>query len=246
MLSGLHCTAADGFSPTREDPPYRLRLRLGAAAEEHRWVARRALAALRIAWLALLILSLAQGLAYGQQIQIPFLWDFAANVRFLFSVPLPIIAEIGIDQRLRLLVTHFVKSGLVLEHELPRFDAVIQKVTQLQDHALAELLMLALAYIPPLAVQNHELLMASVSSWHSMPAVSGHALSDAGWSAHPFSVSSDYAGCGGCSFGDCCYRRSRGLASSSFPRIQIWPSGSASWRKRCCGSGPSCLPVAPW
>lgn len=96
-------------------------------------------------------------------------------------MPLPIIAEIGIDQRLRLLVTHFVKSGLVLEHELPRFDAVIQKVTQLQDHALAELLMLALAYIPSLAVQNHELLMASVSSWHSMPAVSGHTLSDAGW-----------------------------------------------------------------
>jgi len=98
MLCGLHCTAADGFSLTREDPPYRLRPRLGAAAEEHSWVARRALAALRITWLALLLLSLAQGLAYGQQIQIPFLWDFAANVRFLFSVPLLIIAEIGLNR----------------------------------------------------------------------------------------------------------------------------------------------------
>jgi hypothetical protein len=129
----------------------------------------------------LLILSLEQGLAFGTQVQIPFLRDFAANVRFLIALPLLITSEIGIDHRLRILVTHFVKSGLVLGRELPRFDAAIRKVTRLRDRALPELAVLALAYIPSLSVQNQEILMTSLSTWHFEPPASGQTLSHPGW-----------------------------------------------------------------
>jgi|SRR5580704_2614234 hypothetical protein len=68
------------------------------AVNEHRQVVRALLAVL-VTWLPLVILALLQGLAYSSQIKIPFFRDFAANVRFLIALPILILAESGIDQR---------------------------------------------------------------------------------------------------------------------------------------------------
>ena len=79
-----------------------------------------------VCWLPLLILSLAQGLAYDRGLQIPFVRDFAVNVRFLISLPILIMAEFGIDRRLRAIVIHFVDSGLVKVADLPSFEAALK------------------------------------------------------------------------------------------------------------------------
>lgn len=56
----LHSSVAENFSLVRGGPLYWLQVRLGALREERLWVARRALIAVLVCWLPLLILSLAQ------------------------------------------------------------------------------------------------------------------------------------------------------------------------------------------
>jgi hypothetical protein len=175
----LHSSVADNFSLTLGGPLYRLHLRLGAADEE-RTVVRALLTAL-LTWLPVLLLSAAQGLAYGKHLRIPFVQDFAANARFLIALPLLILSEVGIDHRLREAVKHFLKSGLVKEAELPSFEAVIERVTKLRDRVLPEIVMLIAAYLPSLSVHNPEILMRNISSWHLAQSPSGETLSYAGW-----------------------------------------------------------------
>ncbi len=175
----LHSEAAENFSLTRGGPFYRLQIRLGGAEQERTRVARRALAAALLTWLPLLVLSMAQGLAYGQHVRIPFLYDLAANVRFLVALPLLILCEVGIDQSLRTVVTHFLKSGLVKEPELPSFEEAIGRLTRLRDHVLPEMVILAAAFLPSLSIRSMEgLLLWGVSTWHSVP---GGMPSSAGW-----------------------------------------------------------------
>jgi hypothetical protein len=179
IASELHSSIADNFSLTRGGPLYRLHLRLGAAEEE--WTVVRALLAALLTWLPLLLLSAAQGLAYGKHLRIPFVQDFAVNARFLIALPLLIFSEVWIDHRLRDAVKHFLKSGLVKEAELPSFEAVIERVTKLRDRVLPEIVMLIAAYLPSLSVHNPEILMRNISSWHLARSLSGETLSYAGW-----------------------------------------------------------------
>jgi hypothetical protein len=176
-MSEIHSALADNFSITQGGPTHRLLVRLGNAGDERQRVVRRALAIAAITWLPLLVLSLVQGKAYGAQITIPFLRDFAVNVRLLIAVPILILAESSIDKRWRILVLQFLRSGLVTEKELPSFEAVIQKTLRLRDRVLPEALMLIAAFLP-LIITRTEFLMSNVSNWHN---VAPGEISLAGW-----------------------------------------------------------------
>lgn len=177
-VPGVRSSLAEDFSLTQGGPLHRLQVRLGASPGR-RQIVRRALLATLVAWLPLLILSLAQGIAYGIQVTIPFLQDFAVNARFVVALPILILAESRIDQRWRNLVLQFPRSGLVNEAQLPSFEGVIQTITRLRDKVLPEAVMLVLAYIPSVSSVSAELLM-SRSNWHSLGTSAGE-MSLAGW-----------------------------------------------------------------
>jgi len=168
VTSGL----AEHFSITSGGPLHWLQVRLGQAGYERQRVVRRAFLAVVITWLPMLVLSLWQGQAYGSQIKIPFLRDFAVNVRFLIAVPILILAESGIDKRWRILALQFLKSRLVVEKEHSSFDAVIEKTTHLRDRVLPEALLLVCAFVPVIFFKS-ELLMSGVSNWHTVAVGSG-------------------------------------------------------------------------
>jgi hypothetical protein len=180
-MNDLRSSLAENFSLTRGGPSYRFQLLLGQVHEDRARVLRRTLLAVVISWLPLLVLSIIQGLAYGTQLQIPFLRDFAVNVRFLVALPILILAESSIDRQWRILAVHFVSSGLVQEPELPAFEAVIQGVNRLRDNVLPEAIMAALAYSSLLFGSRTELLMGNASNWHIIGSGSSEVLSLAGW-----------------------------------------------------------------
>jgi len=120
-MSEAHSSVAENFSLTQGGPLHSLQVRLGWSGSERERVVRRALLATLVTWLPLFVFSLIQGLAYGNQVRIPFLRDFAVNVRLLFALPILILAESRIDQKWRTLVLQFLRSGLVSEAELPSF-----------------------------------------------------------------------------------------------------------------------------
>jgi hypothetical protein len=175
VTSEISSSLAEDFSLTRGGPMHRLLVLLGNAGDERQRVIRRAIGIVLITWLPLLILSVVHGDAWGTGVRIPFLRDFAVNVRFLIAVPILILAESSIDRRWRILVVHFLKSGLVPEKELPLFDAAIEKTTRLRDRIWPEILMLLAAFLPVMLVRT-ELLMSGMSNWH----VAGQ-ISPAGW-----------------------------------------------------------------
>ncbi len=176
-MSELRSSAAESFSLTQGGLFYRLRFLFGHAQEGRARILRRVLLAIAVAWLPLLVLSMIQGSAYGKQLQIPFLRDFAVNVRFLVALPILILAELRIDREWRLLVLHFLKSGLVKEPELPSFEAVIRRVTRLRDSVLPEAIIAAGAYSSFLFGSRTEALIGNATNWHTL----GTGLSLAGW-----------------------------------------------------------------
>jgi hypothetical protein len=178
-MSEVTSALAENFSLTRGGPLSRFLLRLDPAANQRDRTVLRAFLAVIITWLPLLVFSLMQGLAYNPQIRIPFFRDFAVHIRFLFALPILILAESPIDQRWRTLVLQFLKSGLVSEHELPAFEAVIGTISRLRDRLLPEGILLAAAFLPSLLAGNGELLMNGASDWHFVGGIGG--LSLAGW-----------------------------------------------------------------
>ena len=179
-MPGLRSSLAEDFSVIRGGPLYRLQVRFGVAGDERRSVAFRALILMSVCWLPLLILSLMQGLAYNRNLQIPFLRDFAVNARFLISLPILVLAEIGIERRVRAIVAHFVESGLVKAADLPSFEAVLKKVMRLRDRILPELIILTIVFLQSFLARHAEVLMTGVSNWHFVGTATGESLSLAG------------------------------------------------------------------
>ena len=111
-MAQLRSAVAENFSITRGGPLHWLLVRMGHAGDGRKLILRRALAVIIITWLPLLLLSLWQGLAWGHQINIPFLRDMAVNVRLLIAVPILVMAESALDRRWRTLVLEFLRSQL--------------------------------------------------------------------------------------------------------------------------------------
>lgn len=169
---------AEAFSITRGGPFHRLVTRIFREERERERVERRAIVATAIAWLPLLTLCIAQGLALGHNVRIPFLRDFAANVRFLVALPIFILAEYKIDRRWHNLVLEFLRTGLVREDQVPIFDSVLEKIARLRDRFIPELILGLLAYLPSFLAHQSELLLGG-SNWHFLNGTA--TLSLAGW-----------------------------------------------------------------
>ena len=161
-MAQVRSSVAEDFSITNGGPLHWLLVRLGHAGDERRLVVRRALAAVLITWLPLLLLSLMQGLAWRRQIHIPFLRDLAVNVRLLIAVPILIVAESRIDRRWRTLVLEFLRSELVDEKTLPSFEAVLKRTMHWRDRVLPEALLAVAAIFPVLLLRQNRI----ADDWH--------------------------------------------------------------------------------
>ena len=131
-----------------------------------------------LAWVPLLILSALQGTLLAN-VRVPFLYDPSAHVRFLFSVPLLILAEVAIGPRIVAAASHFITSGLIPVDKYQEFDAAVVEGLRLRDSTVAELVILAITYVGAFVAITF--LSAHVSSWQSLVSESGHRLTWAGY-----------------------------------------------------------------
>ena len=133
------------FSLVRGGPAFRLARALRFATVEGSRIRRTCLAAAAIAWLPLLILAIAQGVAYGDLVRIPLLRDLASYARYWLAIPLLIVAEVVIDQRLGTAVMALVSRGLVKPAARPALERALDTVQRGRDAWLPEILMLVAA-----------------------------------------------------------------------------------------------------
>jgi hypothetical protein len=115
------------FSIVLGGPLYQLYLRTRLTKPPLGLLARRVIIIPLICWLPLLLLCLGHR-NETSGITLPFLSDVEAHVRFLAVVPLLIIAELVVHQRLVKIVRQFVARDIVRSEELPRFSEIIKAV----------------------------------------------------------------------------------------------------------------------
>jgi hypothetical protein len=118
--------------------------------------------------------------AIGSSVKIPLLFDFAASVRFLIAGPLLILAEIVIDPRLRVIVNHFIRSGLVKKEDLQDFESAVKEVSKLRDFAPVEVVLIAIIIFYSLSGLRVESVSGGISTWHSLESGSDQKITFAG------------------------------------------------------------------
>jgi hypothetical protein len=169
------------FSLVLGGPLYQLWRRTRLAGDTLDLLHRRILTLALLAWLPLLVLSIAEGHAWGGSLALPFLYDIDIHVRLLLAVPLLILAELVVHQRMRPLVEQFLSRGLIPNAARPKFDAAITSAMRLRNSVAAEVFMIAFVYVVGIGFIWRTHFALDVASWHG--AVTGGALqpSLAGW-----------------------------------------------------------------
>ena len=82
----------------------------------------------------------------ARAVPVPFLYDFEAHVRFLVAIPLFLLAEVVVHQRLRPVVRSFVDAGIVTPAVLPGFQAAIARAMRLRNSLAVELTLAVLVF----------------------------------------------------------------------------------------------------
>jgi len=101
--------------------------------------------------------------------------------RLLIALPLLILAELVVHQRLRPVVRQFLERGLIPEASRPRFDAALPSAMRLRNSVVAEALLIAIVYVVGVVYIWPVYGSLSVATWYSMPIEGGRRLSPAGW-----------------------------------------------------------------
>jgi hypothetical protein len=142
---------------------------------------RRFLVVTLFAWLPLLILSVAAGNAWGRGVAMPFLHDLDAQVRFLVALPLLLLAEIVVHDRMRPVVGQFLGRHLIAESSATEFAAALGSFQRLRNSVIAEVAMIALVYGVGVRLiwQTHTAI--SQSSWYGVTTAGMWQPSLAGW-----------------------------------------------------------------
>ena len=182
-------TDSDGqqdFSLVLGGPLFQLLRRAHLSGDALQLVQQRILVIFGLTWLPLLVLSILEGHALGGQAAVPFLRDVEAHVRFLVSLPLLIVAELVVHQRMRPVVRQFLDRQLIPEGARPRFDAAIRSAFRLRNSVVSEVLLIAVVYVLGVVVfWRHYIALSATQTWYAVPGADGLKLSLTGmWYAY--------------------------------------------------------------
>ena len=161
------------FSLVLGGPLYQLWRRTRLAGDSLQFPNRRVVTLALLAWLPLLLLSIAQGLAWGDHVAMPFLYDVDIHLRLLVALPLLILAEPVVHERMRLVVRQFVNRDLIPDPAEGRLEAAVASAMRLRNSMTAELLLLAFVYVVGVGVVWRTQVALDVTSWYGLTWAAG-------------------------------------------------------------------------
>ena len=165
------------FSLVLGGPLYQLLRRAHLSDDALELMRQRIIVIALLAWLPLLALSVLEGQALGGSAAVPFLLDIEVHVRFLVALPLLIVAELVVHQRMRFVVRQFLERNLIPESAMTRFDAAIVSAFRLRNSVLAEVLLIAFVYVVGVLIVWRQYTALATATWYAAPSAEGLQLS---------------------------------------------------------------------
>jgi hypothetical protein len=163
----------EDFSVVIGGPLYQALRRAHLSGDALQLARRRVVTIALFAWLPLLVLSSLDGKAWGGAVGVSFLFDIDAHARFLVALPLMIIAELVVHQRMRRIVGEFVALGIVRGAARERFDAAIESAMRLRDSVVIEVLLIVLVYAVGRLVFWPHYAALDTPTWYATPEGAG-------------------------------------------------------------------------
>jgi hypothetical protein len=102
------------------------------------------------------------------------------HVRFPVALPLLIVAELVVHERMRPLLQQFRERNLIPGAAMARFDPAIASAFRLRNSVLAEVLLMAFVYGVGILVVWRHYVALDAATWYATPSAEGAQLSLAG------------------------------------------------------------------
>jgi hypothetical protein len=169
------------FSLVLGGPLYQLWRRTRLAGDTLDLLRRRIVIVVLLAWGPLLLLSVVEGHAWFGNVVLPFLCDIDIHLRLLLAVPLLILAELIVHQRMRGVMGQFLSRGLIPDAARSNFNATIAAAMRLRNSVAAEVFIIAFVYVVGVGFVWRTHFAADVTSWHGVGAGRTFQPSLAGW-----------------------------------------------------------------
>jgi hypothetical protein len=133
------------FSLVLGGPLYQLYLRTRLTIDPLDLLVRRVIGVTAICWLPLLLLALFDHDAVSGP-KVPFLFDLGVHTRLLAALPLLIVAEVIVHQRIRRIVKQFLDREIIASEDRPRFQSIIDSTMRLRNSVAVEVALLVIVY----------------------------------------------------------------------------------------------------
>jgi hypothetical protein len=160
---------------------YQVLRRTHLAGDGLQLLRRRIVVLTGFAWVPLLVLSVVEGHAWGPSVALPFLYDVDTHVRFLVAMPLLILAEMVVHQRLRPTALQFLDRHLIPDSARAAFDEAIASAMRWRNSVAAEIALVAVVYIVGVGFLWRTQIALIATSWHGVPVHGAWHPSIAGW-----------------------------------------------------------------
>lgn len=156
---------AQDFSLVMGGPLYQFFLKTRLARPHLDLLHRRIVLIPALAWLPLLVLTLLEGTALGN-VTVPFLKDVEAYARFLVAIPILLVAEVVVHDRLRAIVEQFQERNIVDTVAQPQLEAAISAAIRLRNSLTAEITLLVLVFVAGPLLWTHGFALQA-DTWYA-------------------------------------------------------------------------------
>ena len=180
-LQELPSKEAVDFSLVLGGPLYQLWRRTHLAGDTLEMLRRRIIFITLFAWLPLLVLSVVGGYAWGNGVTMPFLRDVEVHVRFLVALPLLVVAELVVHQRMRPIIGQFLERRLIADTARMQFDTILASALRLRNSVMAEVGLIVFVYVVGVMIIWRTHFAVDVASWHGVSTEGRWQPSLAGW-----------------------------------------------------------------
>jgi hypothetical protein len=168
------------FSLVLGGPLYQLFRRAHLSGDALDLLRRRIVVLSLLAWLPLALFAGLEGRLLPGTATVPFLLDVEVHVRYLLAIPLMVVAELVVHQRMRAVLQQFLGRKLVPEAVRAQFDAAVASVARLRNSVLAEILIIAFVYGVGMFVVWRNYVALDANTWYATTSAAGSRLSLAG------------------------------------------------------------------